>query len=130
MGLWPFTHYGIFGLKVRRRGLRRVNFGPLIGGILLCDVEFFGKQRFCLTREIVDFPRKFGIFSCGNGPRYRSQNFIPDGHCGSPSSALEKLAPIHNDFGKFGENFFGGGPPRGGWGRNLRGRPKNVNGDR
>ena len=27
-------------------------------------------------------------------------------------------------FSKFGENLFGGGPPRGAWSRNLRGRPE------
>jgi len=106
-----------------------LHFGPLIDGTNARRHNFFGKQRFCLTRQIVNFPRNFGIFFCGNGPRYSSQNFIPDGHWGFPSSALEKLAPLHKNFGKFGKNFFGGGPPRGGWGRNLRGRPKNVNGD-
>ena len=102
----------------------RVHFGPLIEGNLAHILVFFLNWNFCVTREIVDFWRNFGIFFRVSRPRYNCRNFIPDGLLGSPYSALEKQAPDPKIFGKFGKNFFGGGSPRGAWGQNLRGRPQ------
>jgi len=99
----------------------RVHFGPLIGGMRAHSLLFFLNWNFHVTREIVFFPQNFVIFSCENGPRCSCQNFIPDGPWGSPYSALENLGFSPKIFEKLGKNFFGGGPPRGAWGRNLRG---------
>jgi len=90
-----------------------LHFGPLMEGICAHSPNIFGRLIIFVTREIVDFRRNFGIFSCQNGLRYSCQNFIPDVPWGSPYSALEKLAPTPKIFGKFGKNFLGGGLPRG-----------------
>jgi len=98
-------------------------FGPLLGGTGAHILLFAIASGFRVTRVIVEFRRKFGIFFCKSGPRYSCQNFIPHGPWGSPYSAGENLDPTPKIFEKFGENFFGGGPPRGAWGQNLRGNP-------
>jgi len=113
-----------FGHKYLTDQRRALNFGPLMEGICAHSPDIFGRLLVLVTREIVDVRRNFGIFSCQNGPRYSCQNFIPEGPWGSPFSALENLDPSPKIFVKFGENFFGGGPPRGAWGQNLRGRPQ------
>ena len=113
-----------FGHKYLADQLRRLYFGPLMGGTGAHSPDIFTASSFHVTREIVDFRQNFGIFFCQNGPRYSCQNFIPNGPWGSPFSALEKLAQSPKIFAKFGENFFGGGPPRGAWCQNLRGRPQ------
>jgi len=99
-----------------------LHFGPLMGGLGPHSHNFFRLCKILVTRKKVDFRRNFRNFFCGSGPRYSCQNFIPDGPWESPFSALEKLAPTPKIFAKFGENFFGGGPPRGAWGQNIRGR--------
>jgi len=101
-----------------------VYFGPLLGGTGAHILLFAVASGFRVTRVIVEFRRKFGIFFCKSGPRYSCQNFIPHGPWGSPYSARENLDPTPKIFEKFGENFFGGGPPRGAWGQNLKGSPQ------
>ena len=113
-----------FGHKYLADQLRRLYFGPLMGGKGAHSPDILTASSFHVTREIVDFRRNFVIFSCENGPRYSCQNFIPDGPWESPYSAHENLDPTHKIFEKLGKNFFGGGPPRGAWSRNLRGRPE------
>jgi len=100
-----------------------LHFGPLMEGTGAHSPDIFTASSFHVTREIVNYRQNFGIFSCENGPSYSCQNFIPDGPWRSPYSAHENLDPSLKIFEKFGKNFFGGGPPRGAWGQNLRGRP-------
>jgi len=76
--------------------------------------NFFGKWEILVTRKKVDFRRNFGIFFCENGPRYRCQNFIPDGPWG-PRLAHSKNWPHPLRFLKnLGKTFLGvvrpGGP--------------------
>jgi len=113
-----------FALKFLADQRTRVYFGPLMEGIGAHSPDIFSLSNFLVTREIVDFRQNFGIFSCENGPRYSCRNSVPDGPWGSPFSALENLDPSLKIFEKIGKNFFGGGPPRGAWSRNLRGRPE------
>ena len=112
-------------LTVQRPG---VYFGPLLGGRGAHILLFAIASGFRVTREIVDLRQNFGIFFRRSRPRYNCRNFITDGPWGSPYSALEKLAPTRKIFEKFGKDFFGGGPPRGAWGRNLRGCPQMCRG--
>ena len=63
-------------LTDKRRGMY---FGPLLGGTGAHILLFAIASGFRVTRVIVEFRRKFGIFFCKSGPRYSCQNFIPDG---------------------------------------------------
>ena len=56
-------------------------FGPLLGGTGAHILLFAIASGFRVTRVIVEFRRKFGIFFCKSGPRYSCQNFIPHGPC-------------------------------------------------
>ena len=111
-----------FARKISEVEPIRLDFGSLMGGIGAHIYNFFQLSHFHITREIVDFRQNFGIFFLKNGPTYSCRNFTTDGPWGSPYNALENLDPPPKIFEKLEENFFGGGPPRGAWGRNLRGR--------
>ena len=86
------TRHSVFPRKISEVEPIRVYFGPFTGGTLAHISVFFLNWNFRVTRKIVVFRRKFGIFFQGSGLRYSCQNFIPDGTRGSPFSALEKLA--------------------------------------
>jgi len=82
-----------FGHKYLTDQRRGLNFGPLMQGICAHSPDIFGRLLILVTREIVDFWRDFGIFSCQNGPRYSCQNFIPGGpfEISCSESVLEAL---------------------------------------
>ena len=81
-------------------------------------------SNFRVTRVMVDFRRKFGIFSeeMGQGTVAKILSLMG---LGGPRIAHSKnwTRPLRI-LGNFGKTFFGGGPPRGAWGQNLRGCPQ------
>jgi len=100
-----------------------LHFGPLMEGICAHSPNIFGRLIIFVTREIVDFRRNFGIFSCQNGLRYSCQNFIPDVPWG-PRIAHSKNWPQPLRFlGNLGKTFWGWAA-QGAWGQNLRGCPQ------
>ena len=113
-----------FARKISEVEPIRLDFGPLMGGLGPHSHNFFGMCKILVTRQKIDFRRNFRIFFCRSGPRYSCRNFIPDGPWGSPYNALENLDPSPKIFEKLVKNFFGGRPPRGAWGRNLKVRPE------
>ena len=56
-----------FALKFLADQRRRVYFGPLMEGIGAHSPDIFSFSNFLVTREIVDFCQKFGIFWFPNG---------------------------------------------------------------
>ena len=105
-----------------------LHFGPLMEGTCAHSPDIFGRLLILVTREIVDFRRNFGIFSCQNGPRYSCQNFIPDVPWGSPCRALKKLAPSPKIFFEIWGKLLWGWAAQAAVG--VRGRPGTASGGR